>query len=186
VRREIRERVLFAVHNVIKDPPFAHLDLATCRNLLIHLNQKAQRRVMEVLHFALNPGGYMMLGASESIDGAGELYAPVDKEHRIYQGRAVETRIIFPIPDGPPTMRLGKLPDVRRVRETRTPPLFSYAQLHQRLLERYAPPSVVINEDYDIVHMSESAARGCGSRCSLNRSNTSRRSLSAPPAPSCT
>ncbi len=49
--------MLFAVHNLIKDPPFAHLDMATCRNLLIYLNRTAQRRVMDVLHFALNPGG---------------------------------------------------------------------------------------------------------------------------------
>jgi two-component system, chemotaxis family, CheB/CheR fusion protein len=160
VRREIRERVLFATHNVIKDPPFAHLDLATCRNLLIYLDRKAQRRVMDVLHFALNPGGFLMLGASESTDGASDLYAPVDKEHRIYQGRAVETRLVFPVPDGSLITRLGKLPDVRRFRETPpSPPRSSYLLLHQRLLERYAPPSVVVNEDYDIVHMSESAGR---------------------------
>jgi two-component system CheB/CheR fusion protein len=158
VRREIRERVLFATHNVIKDPPFAHLDLATCRNLLIYLNRKAQRRVMDVLHFALNPGGFLMLGTSESTDGASDLYAPVDKEHRIYQGRAVETRLVFPVPDGSLITRLGKLPNVRRFRETQAP-RSSYLLLHQRLLERYAPPSVVVNEDYNIVHMSESAGR---------------------------
>jgi two-component system CheB/CheR fusion protein len=159
VRREIREHVLFAMHNVIKDPPFAHLNLATCRNLLIYLNQKAQRRVMDVLHFALNAGGYLMLGASESTDGASDLYAPVDKEHRIYQGRAVETRLAFPIPEGSLITRLGKLPDVRRFRETQAPPGTSYLFLHQRLLERYAPPSVVVNENYNIVHMSENAGR---------------------------
>ncbi|HEX8853210.1 MAG TPA: chemotaxis protein CheB, partial [Pyrinomonadaceae bacterium] len=159
VRREIRERVLFATHNVIKDPPFAHLDLATCRNLLIYLDHKAQRRVMDVLHFALNPGGFLMLGTSESTDGASDLYVPVDKEHRLYQGRAVETRLVFPIPDGSLITRLGKLPDVRRFRETQAPPRSSYLLLHQRLLERYAPPSVVVNEDYDIVHMSERAGR---------------------------
>ncbi len=159
VRREIRERVLFAVHNVIKDPPFAHLDLATCRNLLIYLNQTAQRRVMDVLHFALNPGGYLMLGASESIDGAGDLFTVVDKEHRIYQGRAIETRLIFPVPDGSLIARLGKLPDIHRAGESQPPHRSSYAELHQRLLERYAPPSVVINEDCDILHMSESAGR---------------------------
>jgi PAS domain S-box-containing protein len=157
IRRELRERVLFAVHNVIKDPPFAHLDLVTCRNLLIYLNRTAQRRVMDVLHFALNPGGYMMLGASESVEGAGDLYIPVDKEHRIYQGRAVETRLVFPIPDGPLVKRLGKLPEMRQLREFQTPHRSSYAELHQRLLERYAPPSVVVNENYDIMHMSESA-----------------------------
>jgi two-component system, chemotaxis family, CheB/CheR fusion protein len=159
VRREIRERVLFAVHNVIKDPPFAHLDLATCRNFLIYLNQTAQRRVMDVLHFALNPGGYLMLGNSESVDGASDLFSVVDKEHRIYQGRAVETRLIFPVPDGGLVTRLGKLPEIRSAREAQPALRSTYSQLHQRLLERYAPPSVVVNEDYDILHISERAGK---------------------------
>jgi two-component system, chemotaxis family, CheB/CheR fusion protein len=159
VRREIRERVLFAVHNIIKDPPFAHLGLATCRNFLIYLNRTAQRRVMEVLHFALNPGGYLMLGASESVDGAGDLFSVIDKEHRIYQGRAVETRLVFPLPDGGIVSRLGKLPEVRRAPDFQLTQRPSYAHLHQRLLERYAPPSIVVNEDYDVLHISESAGK---------------------------
>ena len=160
VRREIRERVLFAVHNVIKDPPFAHLDLATCRNFLIYLNRTAQRRVMDVLHFALNAGGYLMLGNSESVDGAGDLFSVVDKEHRIYQGRAIETRLIFPVPDGGLITRLGKLPEVRSSgRESQTILRSTYSQLHQRLLERYASPSVVVNEDYDILHISDRAGK---------------------------
>ena len=159
VRREIRERVLFAVHNIIKDPPFAHLDLATCRNFLIYLNRNAQRRVMDVLHFALNPGGYLMLGNSESVDGAGDLFSVVDKEHRIYQGRAVETRLIFPVPDGGLVTRLGKLPELRSGRESQPVLRSTYSQLHQRLLERYAPPSVVVNEDYDILHISDRAGK---------------------------
>jgi len=159
VRREIRDRVLFAVHNIIKDPPFAHLDLATCRNLLIYLNGTAQRRVMDVLHFALNSGGYLMLGPSESVDGASDLYSVVDKEHRIYEARAVETRLTFPVGDSNLYARLGKLLDIRHARESHTTQRSSYAELHHRLLERYGPPSVVINEDYDVVHVSESAGK---------------------------
>ena len=159
VRRAIREMVLFAVHSILKDPPFAHLDLATCRNLLIYLNRAAQKRVMEVLHFALNPGGYLLLGASETTDNAGDLFIPVDKEARIYQSRAVEARMTFPIPEGTLALRLGKLPEALRVREVSPPQRFSYADLHQHLLERYAPPSVVVNEEYEILHMSESAGR---------------------------
>ncbi|HEV2863495.1 MAG TPA: CheR family methyltransferase, partial [Pyrinomonadaceae bacterium] len=158
VRREIRERVLFAVHNVIKDPPFAHLDLVTCRNLLIYLNRKAQRRVMEVLHFALNPAGYLMLGMSETVDGADDLFSALDREHRIYQGRAVENRLTFPVPEGSLVTRLGKLPEPRRAADRRAGP-GAYLLLHQQLLERYAPPSVVVNEDHDIVHMSDTAGR---------------------------
>ena len=80
VRRELREMILFANHNVLKDPPFSRLDLVTCRNMLIYLNQAAQNRVMETFHFALNPGGFLFLGSSESADGANDLYVSVSKE----------------------------------------------------------------------------------------------------------
>jgi two-component system, chemotaxis family, CheB/CheR fusion protein len=158
VRREIRERVLFAAHNVIKDPPFAHLSLITCRNLLIYLNRTAQRRVMEVLHFALNPGGYLMLGASESVEGATDLYATVAKEQRIYQGRPVKNRLVLPAPDGLLPALVGKIPEIRPT-ALRQSSFSTYAQLHQQLLERYAPPSIVVNEDFDMLHASETAGK---------------------------
>ncbi|MDQ3744204.1 MAG: PAS domain S-box protein [Acidobacteriota bacterium] len=160
VRRELREMVLFAHHNLIKDPPFSHLDLVSCRNLLIYLNGAAQARVMQVLHFALNPGGYLFLGASESIDGATDLFLTLDKGAHIYQSRAVAARLPLPIPDSPVA---GHVADLRqkdeRVRETRGVERLSYADLHQRLVEQYVPPSVVVNEEYDIVHLSERAGR---------------------------
>ncbi len=159
VRREIRETVLFAVHNVIKDPPFSHLDLATCRNLLIYLNRTAQARIMDVLHFALKPGGYLMLGSSESIDDAGNLYVAVDKANRIYQSRAVEVRTALPIPDPTFVTRLQRLPVGASKAGRQAHERLSHADLHQRLLEQYAPPSVIVNEEYDILHMSEGAGR---------------------------
>ena len=160
VRRELREMVLFAHHNLIKDPPFSHLDLVSCRNLLIYLNRTAQERVMGVLHFALNPGGFLFLGASESVDGATDLFLTLDKGAHIYQSRAVAPRLPLPIPDSPVAHRVA---DPRRkderVRETRAVERLSYADLHQRLVEQYVPPSVVVNEEYDIVHLSERAGR---------------------------
>lgn len=158
VRREVRETILFAVHNVIKDPPFSHLDLISCRNLLIYLNRTAQVRVLEVMHFALNPTSYVLLGASESIDGSTELYSVLDKEHHIYQSRPVPTRAIFPLPDI--TFRPAVQPAPERGRtaqEVRAKDRLSYIDLHQRLLEEFAPPSIVVNEEYDIVHLSDRA-----------------------------
>ncbi len=73
VRRELREMVLFAHHNVIRDPPFSHLDLIVCRNLLIYLNRSIQERLIETFHFALRPGGFLFLGMSESAD-VGDLF----------------------------------------------------------------------------------------------------------------
>jgi two-component system, chemotaxis family, CheB/CheR fusion protein len=160
VRRELREMVLFAHHNLIKDPPFSHLDLISCRNLLIYLNRAAQARVMQVLHFALNPGGFLFLGASESVDGATDLFLTVDKVAHIYQSRAVAARLPLPIPDSPVVRRVADLRQKdERVREARAVERLSYADLHQRLVEQYVPPSVVVNEEYDIVHLSERAGR---------------------------
>lgn len=157
IRRELRESILFAVHNVIKDPPFSHLDLISCRNLLIYLNRSAQGRVLEVFHFALNPSGHLFLGASESTEGASDLFVTVDKDHHIFRTRPVPPRA-FPLPDItfrpslPALSERGKTPEEKRAIER-----LSYADLHQRLLEHYGPPSVVVNEDYEIVHLSDRA-----------------------------
>jgi two-component system, chemotaxis family, CheB/CheR fusion protein len=85
VIQPLRERVLFARHNVLQDPPFSRLDLIVCRNLLIYLNREAQARVLELFHFALRPGGYLLLGSSESSDAAPELFSPMDRKNRLFQ-----------------------------------------------------------------------------------------------------
>ena len=165
VCRELREMVLFASHNLIKDPPFSHLDMVTCRNLLIYLNRAAQERIMRLFHFALNPAGYLFLGTSESVEGASDLFVAVDKEHRLFQSRPVETRPPIYIPDqsfttprpAPPYVPLKSAR--ARMLEQGAQERLSSLDLHQRLLEQYAPPSVVVNEAYDIVHLSERAGR---------------------------
>ncbi|HEX8097286.1 MAG TPA: chemotaxis protein CheB, partial [Pyrinomonadaceae bacterium] len=161
VRRELREMVLFAPHNLIKDPPFSHLDLVTCRNLLIYLNRTAQGRVMEVLHFSLNPGGYLFLGTAESVEGSGDLFVAADKESHIFQSRPAETRVTLPFMHALTATAPRPIPfraEQERGREKRAEQI-TYLDLHQRLLEQYAPPSVVVNEEYEIVRLSESAGR---------------------------
>jgi len=159
IRRELRELILFAPHNVMKDPPFSHVDLVSCRNLLIYLNRTAQTRVLEVLHFALNPGGYLLLGASESVEGASDLFSVVNKEHHIFRSRPVPNRA-FPIPEV--TVNPLTTSHVTREKgpeELRATERLSFAELHQRLLEQYAPPSVVVNEEYGVVHLSDGAGK---------------------------
>jgi len=97
VTKSVRDLCVFAQHDLLKDPPFSHVDLVSCRNLLIYMNRAAQNRVMEVMHFALNPGGYLLLGSSESVDGSSDLFASADKEARLYQSRAVPARLTIPI-----------------------------------------------------------------------------------------
>jgi two-component system CheB/CheR fusion protein len=160
IRHEIREMVLFAHHNVLKDPPFSRLDLVSCRNLLIYLNQTAQERVMETFHFALKPGGFLMLGLSETTDGASDLYAPFSREHHLYQSRQVASRT-YPVPESssPLATEKKRLPEPATDAESRPNGRMNYGDLHQQLLEQYAPPSIVVNEEYDILHISERAGR---------------------------
>jgi two-component system CheB/CheR fusion protein len=88
IRKAVRERVLFALHNLLRDPPFSRIDLVSCRNLLIYLNREVQTQLLETFHFALKPGGYLFLGSSESAEGTNELFQPVDRTHRIYRAVA--------------------------------------------------------------------------------------------------
>lgn len=161
IRREIRELVMFANHNFIKDPPFSHLDLVCCRNVLIYLNHTAQTRVMETFHFALNPSGFLFLGTSESTDGAGDLYTVFNREQHIFRTREMAFRTSYPVPESIPALKVEPnrqaTPPIPR--ENRLQERINSGELHQRLLEQYAPPSIVINEDFDILHLSEKAGR---------------------------
>lgn len=160
VRRELRETILFARHNIIKDPPFSRLDLATCRNLLIYFNRTAQDRVIDTFHFALNPGGYLFLGSSETIDGNSNLYSTISREHCIFQSRAVISRPILPIPDPPAQARGADFTELLAIgSEVKQAERISVAGLHHQLLELYAPPSILINAQYDIIHVSKNAGR---------------------------
>lgn len=159
IRREVRETIMFATHNFLKDPPFSHLDLISCRNVMIYLNHVAQERVAETFHFALNPGGFLFLGTSESVDGATDLYANYNRENHIFQSRQATPRA-YPIPESVPTFHINTQPlSVSQEHENKVLERISFGDLHQQLLEQYAPPSVVINEEYDIVHLSERAGR---------------------------
>ncbi len=155
ITRELREMVLFAHHNLLKDPPFSHLDLISCRNLLIYLNRSIQERVVETFHFALRPGGFLFLGTSESPDGANDLFLRLDGAAHVYESRTVTSRLAIPLADPPITV--PKLP-VRSL-EPRPAEKILPADLHLRLLEQYAPPSAIVTEDHSVVHMSDRAGR---------------------------
>ncbi len=159
VRRELRECVLFAHHNVLRDPPFSRLSLASCRNLLIYLMRSAQTRVLQTMHFALQSGGYLMLGSSESTDGTGDLYLTIDREQSIYQSRAVKNPPVPPVPDVPIAYRIAASTSAvaQPGNGTKGGEKLSLTSLHYQVLEQYAPPSVLVNAEYDIVHLSERA-----------------------------
>ncbi len=156
IRKSVREMILFAPHNILRDPPFSRLDLISCRNVLIYLNRETQEKILQVFNFALKDSGYLFLGASESADSSVNFFSPVDKKHKIYQCRPSNANWNAPpqLPvAGVWTPRIHELPT-----ETRRN-LQSFGELHHRLLEQYAPPSVLVNEEGDILHLSENAGR---------------------------
>ena len=175
VRREIRETVLFAVHDLLKDSPFSRLELVSCRNLLIYLSGEAQQRAFETFHFALNPGGLLLLGSSESVEDGSQLFSVVDKKHRLYARRGAprpgapppfsaisstgETRESPPAPTVVGAAFLqASLPSPRRMPEAEGRAL-SWAELHFKVLEYLAPPSMLIDEEHEILHLSPGAGR---------------------------
>lgn len=85
VRKALRDRIIFAQHSILKDPPFSRLDLISCRNFLIYLRRDMQEKVCELFHYALQPRGVLFLGSAESIDGLTDLFHILHKTHRIYQ-----------------------------------------------------------------------------------------------------
>jgi two-component system, chemotaxis family, CheB/CheR fusion protein len=157
VKKSVRERVLFAPHDLLKDPPFARLDLIVCRNVLIYLEANLQRQVLEVFHYALKPGGFLFLGSSESGEAASDLFSPVDKKHRLFvrQSSSPKTPPRMPHRKSPPRIRVD--PDEVAIAPPARAP--SVAELHRELLEAYAPPSLVVDNERRLVHLSDRVGR---------------------------
>ncbi len=153
VHKQLREMVMFAAHNVIQDPPFARVDLVSCRNLLIYLTRHVQTKVLDLLHFSLKADGYLLLGMSESVEDGHDGFSAVDKGNRIFvqQPRAHGGYLLSTLPVLPPQRLPADAPAAGGTR------LVSFGELHQRLLEHYAPPSLVVDDRYDVIHLSDAA-----------------------------
>jgi two-component system, chemotaxis family, CheB/CheR fusion protein len=152
VTKELRDIVLFSPHSLLRDPPFSRLDLVSCRNLLIYLNRDAQDRVLHLFHFGLRPEGYLLLGSSESAENT-TMFSMLDGKHRLFVRRPAAVRLA---PDAlVPAGRSGRSIPAPRA----APPAerVTAGELHHQLVERYAPPSVLVDDNLDVVHLSEHA-----------------------------
>jgi two-component system CheB/CheR fusion protein len=154
VRKEVRETVVFAPHNLLGDPPFSRIDLICCRNLLIYLQRDAQQEVDEIFHYALRPAGFLVVGGSETILSP-ELFIQEDKKAAIYRKRDVPT----------PEPRLPVFPIWRhqvRGRDAKSEGgerQLSYNELHQRILELEGPASALVGPDDKILNLTGNAGR---------------------------
>ena len=152
VAKDVRELCIFSPHNLIRDPPFSRMDLISCRNLLIYFGGNTQHQVIPLFHYALRPGGYLFLGLAENVSGFSELFAPLDKSNRLFRSRVDATpRLHLPLMIS--TLRTG-LPGDERSRRPSLGAVALRQAAENQVLERYAPPHVLVNADGDVVHYS--------------------------------
>ena len=159
VRRELRDVVLFASHSLLKDPPFSRLDLVSCRNLLIYLDRELQAQACSTFHYALNPGGFLFLGSSENADQPNGLFRMIDRDARLYQSVAHSANRRAP----PPTLLASQFSTQRSAasvaRSVAVPNRISDAAVHRQMLEKIAPPSILVDDGHRAIHISENAGR---------------------------
>jgi len=149
VRKQIRDRVVFAVQNVIKDPPFSKIDLVSCRNLLIYMDGKLQKKVLPLCHYTLNKDGILFLGTSESIGEFTDLFHPIDRKWKIFRRKDafVERAVDYP---GLPFYQGSKLDDTIEMKQPKEMDIQHVAK--EVILENFALPGVLVNEKYEIIH----------------------------------
>lgn len=149
VRSEIRESIVFAVQDLTSDPPFSKLDLVSCRNLLIYVDMELQQKIIPLLHFTLNPKGYLFLGSSESIGKFTDFFSQVDVKWKIYQAKKDSAEPIareWPKNQEFPHFRPG---DVQKERQTN---LYNHEIFDRLILNEYAPAGVLVNEKHEAVY----------------------------------
>lgn len=157
VKPLIRRMIIFAVHNLLKDPPFSNIHLASCRNVLIYFRQSVQRRVLASLQFSLVKDGYLVLGSSESLSEAQKCYTVIDERHRIF--RKIDNH-------KPHVTALTHSSNGQRYVAPRAPSFnvlmkahrgsdreLAYKPVVEKLLGQFLPPSLVVDENTKVVHV---------------------------------
>lgn len=153
VKPELREMIVFARHNLLADAPFSKLDLVSCRNVLIYLDAKIQKRILELFHFSLKQNGILVLGTSETANADDNLFDPLARKYRLYRrknGRARALALDMPLSQSRRPHSLGASPASFSRRSTT-----NAGDLTKRiLLERYAPAAVLINRNFECLYFS--------------------------------
>ena len=168
IKSELKEHLLFAVQNLLDDPPFIRIDLVSCRNFLIYINTESQQHILSNFHFGLNDAGYLMLGSSEHLGGLQSAFATIDRRWKIYQKRpnsglrnnrkGVATYpALRKLSAGSVQAVTQPTPEARAIaRRFSQPPLQSTSmdEYARYLSERYAPSTLFVNRQYDILYLN--------------------------------
>ena len=149
IRKNLRDLIVFSEHDVIKDPPFSKVDLISCRNLLIYMDGDLQKKLMPLFHYAVNPGGFLFLGTSET-PGDTPLFAPLDRKAKLYQRKEGGPRTacsFAPLPITPLSPHeIGHPPA--------TPAKLSPREMAEKtMLQQLVPASALVNAQGDIIYI---------------------------------
>jgi two-component system CheB/CheR fusion protein len=157
ISRQIREMVVFAQHNLIKDPPFTNIDLLTCRNILIYLQPVLQRKVMEFFNFSLANGGFLFLGSSETTGEMGDLFEPLHQKFKIYRtrGRVLRASEVHRAPSITDTryrQMKGQFSAVKRLLGT-SDDEHLVERFLQAAIEDFLPLALIVNEQLELLRI---------------------------------
>jgi two-component system CheB/CheR fusion protein len=154
VHKSLRDMLILSEQDIIKDPPFSKLDLISCRNLLIYMGVDLQKKLIPLFHYALNPGGVLFLGTSETVGEFADLFAPLDRKAKLYQ-RKEESSASRRLTIGtclPPTSEAGT--ESRPSKKASGESKLRLRELMERaLLQQYAPVAVLVNQRGDILYL---------------------------------
>ena len=148
LNKSIRDICVFAVHNFLKDPPFAKVDFVSCRNALIYMEPYLQKKALTAFHYALNPKSYLLLGKSETTTSAPDLFSAVGKSDKLFIRKDAPGRFMYTTPQrGEQILRNGD-----NVRKNENQLIDFQKTANDILLNKYTPAGVIVNEMMDIVH----------------------------------
>ncbi len=150
VQKNIRDMVIFAQHNLLTDPPFTRVDLISCRNMLIYLEPALQQRIIPAFHYALKPGGFLVLGSSESVGQFSNFFEAAEKNHKIYARKSGVSWLRYERPPTLPALKAGAR-TTPATRHAEFNSVDAFKEADRLTLAKYAPAGVLINEDGEIL-----------------------------------
>ncbi|MGM0677057.1 chemotaxis protein CheB [Ectothiorhodospira marina] len=160
VKPELRQTLVFARHNLVEDPPFTRMDMVSCRNVLIYFLPATQERALRRLQYALAPGGYMFLGSSESLGELSPDFTPVSSKYKLFQMlRSAPLPMESHNASVPPVKKRLHTPSARTGKAFRSRDASAIESAQQVLLQEHAPPSILLSESLELIHVFGEAQR---------------------------
>jgi two-component system, chemotaxis family, CheB/CheR fusion protein len=153
VNKAVRDMCVFARQNLANDPPFSQMNVVACRNLLIYIQPVLQKKIIPILHYALRPSGFLVLGSSESVSAFPELFSTVDKKHKIYSKKVISSRLHYDFAQSyyPPQSTLRVSANAPKSHSADKDELDVQAEADRLVLREHAPVGVVINSEMEVV-----------------------------------